>query len=160
MIFNPGTGKDRQMPMLPVSKTILCPSPEALPQVAKEVIRMAGNRRVICLTGDLGAGKTALVTALVKALGSTDIVSSPTFALVQDYLSDLQEPPVIHHIDAYRLTDLNEALDIGILETLDDPAWTFIEWPEVLTAVLPENRLDIDIQILPDSTREIVILER
>ena len=56
--------------------------------------------------------------------------------------------------------DLDEALDIGILETLDDPAWTFIEWPEVLTSVLPENRLDIDIQILPDSTREIVILER
>ncbi len=142
------------------SKTILCPSPDALPQVAREVIRLAGNRRVICLSGDLGAGKTALVTALVMALGSSDTVSSPTFALIQDYLSDQQDPPVIHHIDAYRLNDLDEALDIGILEILDDAAWTFIEWPEILNSVLPESRLDIDIQILPDSTREIVILER
>ncbi len=148
------------MPMQPTSKTIHCPSPEALPAIAREVIRLAGTRRVICLTGDLGAGKTALVTALVSELGSDDGVSSPTFALVQDYLSVHQDPQVIHHIDAYRLTDLNEALDIGILEFLDDDAWTFIEWPEILTSVLPDHRLDIDIQILPDSTREIVILER
>jgi len=67
---------------------------------------------------------------------------------------------VIHRIDAYRLNDLQEALDIGLPDYLDDPAWTFVEWPEILDPILPEERLDIHLQILPDSTREIVFLER
>lgn len=140
--------------------SLLCPSPDHLPEVARQLLQVAGDRRKFCLSGDLGAGKTALVTALVKALGSRDQVSSPTFALVQDYVSVDQIPNIIHHIDAYRLEDLDEALDIGILDYLDDDAWTFIEWPDILESVLPKRRLDLEIRILPDSTREIVFLKR
>ncbi len=140
--------------------SLLCPSPGHLPEVAKQLLQAAGDRRKFCLSGDLGAGKTALVTALVKALGSRDQVSSPTFALVQDYISADQSPRTIHHIDAYRLEDLDEALDIGILDYLDDDSWTFIEWPDILESVLPQRRLDLEIRILPDSTREIVFLKR
>ena len=140
--------------------TLICATPDDLPDIARQVIEAAGAYRLICLSGDLGAGKTALVTAMVAALGSSDAVSSPTFALVQDYLAPTLYPPVIHHIDAYRLNDLQEALDIGLPDYLDDPAWTFVEWPEILDPILPEERLDIHLQILPDSKREIVFLKR
>lgn len=142
------------------NSTFICTTPEDLPTIAREVILAAGTCRLVCLTGDLGAGKTALVTAIVAELGSRDDVSSPTFALIQDYLAPTRSPAVIHHIDAYRLRDLQEALDIGIMDYLDDDAWTFVEWPEILDPILPDERLDIHLQILPDSKREIVFLNR
>lgn len=141
-------------------ETLICSSSAELPDVARQLLALAGDRRLFCLSGDLGAGKTALVTAMVQLLGSRDQVSSPTFSLVQDYISRDLNPNVIHHIDAYRLEDLEEALDIGILDYLDDDAWTFIEWPELLESVLPDRRIDLEIRILPNSAREIVFLKR
>lgn len=136
--------------------TLVCSSPEGLEAVARAIVEGAGDRRTVCLEGDLGAGKTALVRAFARLLGSADEASSPTFAIVQEYLAPGLSPPVIRHIDAYRLRNAAEAEEAGIPEYLDDAAWTFVEWPEVLAPWLPDHRVEVRIAILPDSSREIV----
>ena len=106
---------------------------------------LAGSLRpgdALCLTGPLGAGKSTLARALVRALTSPDEeVPSPTFTLVQFY--DGPDFPVAH-FDLYRLTDPDEAYEIGLEEALEDGA-AVIEWPQRLEGRLPANRLDIDI---------------
>ncbi|MBO9710895.1 MAG: tRNA (adenosine(37)-N6)-threonylcarbamoyltransferase complex ATPase subunit type 1 TsaE [Caulobacter sp.] len=100
----------------------------------------------ICLTGPLGAGKSTLARALVRALTSPDEeVPSPTFTLVQFY--DGPDFPVAH-FDLYRLTDPDEAYEIGLAEALEDGA-ALIEWPQRLEGRLPPDRLDIDIAPIP-----------
>lgn len=136
-----------------------CPSTDDLAGIARRILSLAGDRRIITLTGDLGAGKTTFVAAALRELGSEDTVSSPTFALVQDYLlAGRGGGIVVHHIDAYRLDSLEEALDIGLAELFEDGSLTFVEWPAILAPILPEKRLDIQIRIRPDSVREFVIL--
>lgn len=135
---------------------LICPSPEGLEAVARAILAEAGERRTVCLEGDLGAGKTALVRAFASVLGSADEASSPTFAIVQEYLAPGLVPPVIRHIDAYRLRDAAEVEEAGIPEYLDDAAWTFVEWPEILLPWLPDHRVEVHIAILPDSSREFV----
>jgi tRNA threonylcarbamoyladenosine biosynthesis protein TsaE len=100
-------------------------------------------REAVCLTGPLGAGKSTLARALVRALTTPDEdVPSPTFTLVQFY--DAAFP--LAHFDLYRLTDPDEAYEIGLDEALDDGA-AIIEWPQRLEGRLPPDRLDIDIAI-------------
>jgi tRNA threonylcarbamoyladenosine biosynthesis protein TsaE len=152
------SSSNKNLHFVPASQTLICTDPDQLEHIAKTILAKAEGRRKYCLHGDLGAGKTALVKAFVQLLGSADAVSSPTFALVQDYLAPSLKPPVIHHIDAYRLRDMDEVMEAGIPDYLEDNAWTFIEWPEVIGDWLPQQRVDIHIQILPDSSREIVFL--
>lgn len=138
--------------------SLICHTPDGLEQVARSILASAGGRRKFFLRGDLGAGKTALVGAFARCLGSTDEVSSPTFALVQEYAAPDWTPPVIRHIDAYRIRDTGDAWEAGLADYLEDGAWTFVEWPEILADWLPEQRIDISIRICPDSSREIVFL--
>ena len=96
------------------------------------------------LTGDLGAGKTELAKGLVAALGVDEPVVSPTFAIVREYEGTMP----IHHLDVYRLDRVQEAIDLGLDELLDDGV-TIIEWGEGIRELLPEDRLEISIA-LPD----------
>lgn len=98
-----------------------------------------GNN-ICVLKGEMGAGKTALVKALVKALGLPVAVSSPTFSLVNEYISDAN---TVYHIDLYRLDNMEEALEMGIEDYLHSGKWVFIEWPELIETIIPKPYLCI-----------------
>ena len=98
----------------------------------------------------MGSGKTTLIKALVKKLCSLDVVSSPTFALMNEYLTaDCK----IYHYDFYRIKELEEALDIGFDEFIEEDAWNMIEWPDLIVGLLPLCYVEIEIDKLTDTTR-------
>jgi tRNA threonylcarbamoyladenosine biosynthesis protein TsaE len=94
---------------------------------------------LVVLVGDLGTGKTAFTQGLGTGLGVTATITSPTFALVQSYSGRLD----LHHLDVYRLTQVNEALDLGLAEMLDDDAVVVIEWGDTVAPVLPHDYLEV-----------------
>lgn len=129
--------------------------PEALEQVAKEILDKMGRHRLLLLEGDLGAGKTTLIQACCRQLGVQEAITSPTFALVNEYQG--AEGPVFH-LDLYRLTELQEAINIGIEEYLYSGNYCFIEWPDVLESYLEEDHPRLLLEIMDDSSRKIVFL--
>ncbi|MFT5530603.1 MAG: tRNA threonylcarbamoyladenosine biosynthesis protein TsaE [Candidatus Poriferisodalaceae bacterium] len=104
---------------------------------------LLGAGDVLVLSGDLGAGKTAFVQGLAKALGITDRVTSPTFSLVQSYVGRLP----LHHLDVYRLDNLAETVDIDLPELLESGAVVAIEWGEVVIPELPLDYLRVRMEL-------------
>jgi len=134
-------------------------SVEDLPEIASQLLEKAGDRRKWMIQGEMGAGKTTLVKALCEALQSNEAANSPTYSIVNEYSGIWKEEPVkIHHIDLYRLNTIEESLDIGIEEYLDDQSYCFIEWPDLIRPLWPPEALEIKIDILPDSLRNILFL--
>lgn len=126
---------------------------ENLSNIAHQIIENASSK-VLCLYGEMGAGKTTLTKALVTALGGVDEVNSPTFGIVNEY--HFKSGKVLgYHFDFYRLNDETEALDLGFEDYLNQDVWIFIEWPEKIPSFLPENAMDVQIKILDMETREI-----
>lgn len=119
-----------------------------------------GLRRKVLLYGSLGAGKTALVQAFCRWLGVEEGATSPTFSLVNEYtyLNSEGGPALFHHLDLYRLKSEKEALDIGIEELLDDPWYCFIEWPQLVESLAPDDAAKIHIDILSETSRRLLIL--
>lgn len=107
-------------------------NPDELGKVAKEILALTEGFRVFRLTGELGAGKTTLVKWLSKALGAEDTVSSPTFALVNEYGNE----PRLYHMDLYRIKSQAELEEIGFEDYLESGKHVFIEWPEIADSVL------------------------
>lgn len=107
-----------------------------LPETASKIIEQASCKTLL-FYGEMGVGKTTLIKELVKQLGSKDVVSSPTFSLVNEY--DSENGPLFH-FDFYRIEDEMEALDIGIEEYFDRDNWVFIEWPEKIKTFLPPKK--------------------
>ncbi|WP_291720028.1 tRNA (adenosine(37)-N6)-threonylcarbamoyltransferase complex ATPase subunit type 1 TsaE [Bernardetia sp.] len=134
-----------------------CPSLDELPMVAKKVIAVANtlNRRIWILEGDLGAGKTTFTKAVCKELGVETTVSSPTFALINEYEGkyDNQEEKLIYHCDFYRIDNPSEVLELGLDEYFEKVEnhgnYCFIEWASKIEPFLPEEYLQIDIEINP-----------
>lgn len=116
---------------------------DELPQVAKKIIKFANSQTILLLNGEMGAGKTTLCKAICAELGVIDRVSSPTFAIVNQYLTKSQK--TIYHFDFYRLKDETEALAIGIDEYFDSGCLCLIEWASKIPALIPENYLEITI---------------
>ena len=127
-------------------------SPEETEQFAYELASKVSAPQVICLTGDLGAGKTAFTRGFARYFGIEKGVSSPTFIIMHRYAGT----EVINHYDLYRLNDYDELLDIGFEEQIEGGI-SLIEWPDSFMEYLPENKIVIRIKRLGDSDRRIVV---
>lgn len=129
---------------------------EELNEISKYLTQIKDSK-VFFLKGNLGAGKTTFVQHICSNLGVKDQVVSPSFALINIYNSNFGE---IYHIDLYRLNDIEEAIDLGIEDYLYSNNYCFIEWPELIANIAPEVYYEININILEDSKRKIVILKK
>ena len=108
---------------------------------------------VICFDGPMGAGKTTLISELCRKWGVTDPISSPTFSIVNHYISPTKGS--IYHFDFYRLEQAEEALDIGIDEYFDSGRWCLAEWPENIEEYLPSEAVKIHIEQLNNGKRQL-----
>jgi len=123
-----------------------------LPTIAQQLLSFAGNNRIFLFHGDMGAGKTTLIKALCVELGVKGPVSSPTFAIVNEYQGAQNR---IYHFDFYRLKTQTEALDMGCEEYFYSGDYCFIEWPENIPDMLPPHYISITISVLNDISRKI-----
>ena len=125
---------------------------EDLERAARKFLREIGNRTLVAFYAPMGAGKTTFTTAVCKVLGvQEDAVSSPTFAIVNEYRTADGSP--LFHFDFYRIERLEEALDIGLYDYLDSGFLCLMEWPENIEDLLPEETLKVTIQVNPDGSR-------
>lgn len=132
-------------------KTIHITTQEELPQVARAVVELLGRRNVVAFRGAMGAGKTTLIREIVAQLGATDTVTSPTFAIVNQYKGATGRG--ICHFDFYRIDDIREAYDFGYEEYCYSGDICLIEWPEKIEGLLPDNVIDVRITVDSDTAR-------
>jgi tRNA threonylcarbamoyladenosine biosynthesis protein TsaE len=120
-----------------------------LPQVAESVL-LNTIHKTLLIYGEMGVGKTTLVKELAKKIGVTEILSSPTFSIVNEYPLENDK---LYHFDCYRLETTEEALDIGIEDYLSSGHWNLIEWPEKIKKLLPASSATIEIIKNPNGSR-------
>ena len=126
-------------------------SVEGLKNTAAKLIRQFPDNRIFALYGKMGAGKTTFIQAICNSLGSTDNVTSPTFAIINEYnTADLSS---IFHFDFYRIENLEEAYDLGYEDYIYSGNYCFIEWPEMIESLLPENIVEVKIEVQEDESR-------
>lgn len=125
---------------------------EEISAVATQFIAAIGESRVIAFYGEMGTGKTTFIQAICKHLGVTDVINSPTFAIVNEYLSS---ETTIYHFDFYRIKKLDEVYDMGYEEYFYGDGYCFIEWPELVESLLPDDVLRVHIKERPDGSRSI-----
>ena len=122
--------------------------------VARTFIEALEEHTVVAFYGSMGAGKTTFVKALCEVLGIDDVVNSPTFSIVNEYRSD-ETGEQVYHFDFYRINKLSEVYDMGYEDYFYSGALCFIEWPELIEELLPEDALRVEITELPDGRRRI-----
>ena len=124
-----------------------------------EILKETEPRRVFAFEGQMGAGKTTFIKKLCEEMGTTDIVNSPTFAIVNVY--DVEQPyrGEVYHFDCYRLKDIREAVDFGAEEYLYSGNYCFIEWPERIAPLLPDDTVRVKITPMPDGSRKVEVGE-
>ncbi len=123
-----------------------------LDKAAGAFLKEIGDNKLIAFYAPMGAGKTTFTTAVCKALGvNADAVSSPTFAIINEYRNASGEP--VFHFDFYRIEKATEALDIGLYDYLDSGALCLMEWPENIEDLLPQETLKVSISVNPDGSR-------
>lgn len=132
----------------------------SLPAFIPVLLKEAASRKKWLFIGEVGAGKTTLIKELCAWFKVQEPVTSPTYSIINEYeyIDEKGAPAYIYHMDLYRLKRIEEALDIGIEDYLDSEDYCFIEWPELIEPILPEEVLKISIEIVNDSERKIVIL--
>ena len=128
---------------------------DELEEVAKAVVESLDGRNVVALCGAMGAGKTTLVSALMEYLGSSDTVTSPTFALVNQYATASSE--VVYHFDFYRINRIEEVYDMGHEEYFYSDNLCLVEWPELIEDLLPEDAMVVRIEVLSPTERKFTI---
>tara|TARA_B100000787_G_scaffold170258_1_gene165339 strand:- start:32997 stop:33413 length:417 start_codon:yes stop_codon:yes gene_type:complete len=123
-----------------------------LNDVAKEII-INSTHKILLFYGEMGVGKTTLIKEICKILGIDSVTSSPTFSIVNEYITNSNE--TIYHFDFYRIKDEEEAYDIGLEDYFDSADWSLIEWPENVQNLLPLNSVEIHLTQLDDGQRNI-----
>jgi tRNA threonylcarbamoyladenosine biosynthesis protein TsaE len=124
---------------------------KALSKAAKKLIGQFPEQRVFAFYGKMGAGKTTFIQAVCKELGTPDNVTSPTFALINEYKTEAGDS--IFHFDFYRIKDLEEAYDLGYEDYFYSKDYCLIEWPEKIEPLLPQNYVDVKIEVLENGSR-------
>lgn len=126
---------------------------ETIDQVAQDLLANYPQVRVFAFWGAMGVGKTTFVKSLCNVLGVDDTVNSPSFAIVNEYTTAAKEP--VFHFDFYRIKHSDEAYDLGYEDYLYSGAYCFLEWPEKIETLLPDNRLDLFFSLNDDGSRTI-----
>ena len=125
-------------------------------EAAKQFIANIGDSTVFAFYGNMGAGKTTFVKAVCEELGVDDVITSPTFSIVNEYRSE-QTGELIYHFDFYRVKKIEEVYDMGFEDYFYSGALCFIEWPELCEEVLPDDTVKVSIHEEPDGSRTITL---
>lgn len=140
-----------------MTTTLTIPSLDAIDSVARQFVDLMDDYTVFAFNGEMGAGKTTFINALSRVLGvDEDPTSSPSFAIINEYRSSTTAE-LIYHFDLYRLENLEEAFDIGVEDYLDSGAICFLEWPERIADILPDDTVRVDIVEQPDGSRLLTV---
>lgn len=134
---------------------ITIPTPADLPRAAAEFAAAMKGRTLFAFSAPMGAGKTTFISALVRALGSVDEASSPTFSIINEYhtVEDAASPGKIFHFDFYRIESPEEALDLGLDDYFDSGSPCLMEWAGNIGYLLPDDTVNVTIDVLEDGTR-------
>ena len=127
---------------------------EHIREAARTFIEQIDQQKVFAFYGKMGAGKTTFVKAICEELGVQDVITSPTFAIVNEYTGAKGD---IFHFDFYRIKKLEEVYDMGYEDYFYSGALCFIEWPELIEELLPDDAVRVTIEEQPDGTRRVII---
>ena len=126
---------------------------DTIHEAAKEFVKGMGDGKVFAFYGKMGAGKTTFIKALCEVLGVEDVITSPTFAIINEYTDGNENP--IYHFDFYRIKKLEEVYDMGYEDYFYSGNLCLLEWPELIEDILPENVIKVTIEEQPDGTRKL-----
>jgi len=133
---------------LRMNQSFTCNSPDELLPIAKKLLELHADKRIFAFHGEMGAGKTTFIKVISSLLGATDTVSSPSFSIVNEYLSNNMN--MIFHFDLYRIKSWTEMLDIGYEEYFYSGNYCLLEWPEKIVNLLPDETVHVTITVSPD----------
>ncbi len=123
--------------------------------VAQKFVDNMGNRKIFAFYGEMGAGKTTFIKALCKTLRVAETITSPTFAIINEYNKEDGDP--IYHFDFYRIKNIEEAYDFGYEDYFYSGHLCFIEWPELVEPLLPESVVKVQIVVMDNGERSIIV---
>lgn len=116
---------------------------DELDDVAAALLEYAGDEKIFAFFGEMGVGKSTLIKAICRRLGSEDEVTSPTFSIINEYRDGWGKP--LYHFDLYRLKDIGEAMNVGCEDYFYSGCYCFVEWPEIIVPILPETFIKLDL---------------
>ncbi len=131
------------------------PSPAALEDAARKLLEAFPDNRIFAFYGEMGAGKTTFIKALCRVLQVTDVTSSPSYGLIHEYRT--KQDTSVYHFDFYRIEAVEEVFDIGYEEYMYSGDYCFMEWPEHVEAILPENTVRIVLSVGDNGARDLHI---
>lgn len=127
---------------------------EGLAGVARELCKWFGEERLVRFISPMGSGKTTLISALCRELGVRDRVSSPTFAIMNEYVAG--DGGGVYHFDFYRIESPSDLQELGLGDALNDErSWRFVEWPAVGERLMPAGGVDVSLEVLPGGVRRV-----